>query len=185
MSPKRIKDDDDERRCIGKTPQGEQCHYIAEPGSERCRACGGQKPDDRNDHNDYLAEQFRRRLRIASSDRNPVQLLEDNLMDINAMIAAHRNKMMDESSFLANSSAITDLVMKAEKLTNTLHRLSLTNSMLLARPALVRWAQQIVMAVTDVVRDKYDGWEDDALVMSNAIADITAGTENKEGEKPE
>ena len=183
MPAQRVKDPDDDRRCIGQDAKGEQCWYITEDGHDRCCVCGP-RPDDRDDHADYLAEQFKRRMRIECDDDDPVKLLRDNLMDINAMIASHRNKITDESSLLSNSGALTDLIMKAEKVTVTLHRLSITSGLLLARPALIRWGQSIVEAVTVVIRDKYTGWEDDLIDLSDTIANIIVSTKNEEGEKP-
>lgn len=183
MPLKRVKDPDDARRCIGRGAQGEQCWNIAEEDDERCCACGGKRPDSREEHQDYLSEQYKRRIRIESND-DPVKVLKDNLMDLNAMIACHRNKIKNDGSLDSNSSALIDLVMKTEKLTNTLHRLSITSGLLLARPALVRWAQSILHAVSDVIQDKYDGWEDDLVELSNIIAGITVQAKNEEGETP-
>jgi hypothetical protein len=184
MSFERVTDLDDERRCKGILPNGEQCRNVSVEGSERCVAHGGPKDDPRDDMQDYLTEQFRRRISIDCPEGQEVKLLRDNLIDLNAIIAAHRNKMEDEASMLANYGKMTDLMMQAERLTNTLHRLSVTSGLLLARPALIRWGQSIVNAVSDVIQDKYEGWEDDLIDLSDRIAGIIIETKNEEGEKP-
>jgi len=182
--PLKRTDLDSEDRCIGISNSGAQCENIAEEGNERCLACGGPSPDARNDVQDYLTEQFKRRIHIDSEDVDAVKLLRDNLMDINAVAAVLRNKMTDEGSTLANYSKMTDLMMQAEKITNTLHRLSVNSGLLLARPALVRWTLAIRDAVGEVIEDKYEGWEDDLILLSDRVAAIVVETKNQEGEKP-
>lgn len=186
MPVPRVTDHDDPRRCIGTNSiTGEQCRNQAtEEGGKRCNQCAGKSPDSRKEMQDYLTEQFRRRMKIECDEGDEIKLLRSNLMDINAMIAAYRNKIKDDSSFAANSGAIADLAMKAEKLTATLHRLELQNDYLVARPALVRFGQNIVEIIGSIIEDKYDNWEDDLHTIATQIGNSIIAAKNEEGEKP-
>lgn len=181
---KRVRDPDDPRRCEGQSTLGEQCWNESEEDSNKCFVCASKAPDERDDFRDFLTENYKRRIRIECPDGEEVKLLRDNVMDLNAMLAYYRNQVKDKATLDSNAAAIIDLVKVIEKTTGTLHRLSVTSGLLLARPALIRWGQSIVNAVSDVIQDKYDGWEDDLIDLSDRIAKIIAETRNEEGEKP-
>ena len=96
------------------------------------------------------------------------------------MLAAHANNVKDEASMAANAGAIIDLTMKAEKVTVSLNRLAISSGLLLAKPALITWGQQIVHAVADMVEGKYDDWEDDLVTLSDRVAEIIVSARNIE-----
>jgi hypothetical protein len=133
--------------------------------------------------NTYLSEQFQRRVKITGGEIDEIKVLRENLMLLNATIAARTALMKDESSMLAHSGTVTDLIVKAEKVTASLHRLATSSGLLLAKPALVTWGQQIVQAVAEMVEGKYDGWEDDLHGLSDTVAGIIVKANNSEPEK--
>ena len=81
---------------------------------------------------------------------------------------------------LAHAGPIADLIMKAEKVTASLHRLSTASNLLLAKPALIVWGQQIVQALAALIEDKYEGWENDLHDFSETVGTIIATAGNKE-----
>lgn len=180
---RRVSDPDDPKRCRATAADGGQCWNESGEGSDYCRAHGGDGSKARSEMNTYLAEQFTRRIKIEGGEIDEIKLLRENLMNLNAVIAARTKLMTDESSMLAHSGPVTDLVMKAEKVTASLHRLATSSGLLLAKPALITWGQQIVQAVAAMVEDKYDGWEDDLHDLSETVANIIVQANNSEEEK--
>ncbi len=179
---KRVTDPDAPNRCRSTASDGGQCLNKSVEGSKFCSAHGGRVKTDK-EMTDYLTEQFERRLKIDADADSEVKLLRENLMRLNMMLAARTNLIQDEASMLAHSGAIGDLMMKAEKVTVSLNRLAISSGLLLAKPALISWGQQIVAAVADMVEDKYDEWEDDLKDLSETVAGIIVQARNAEEEK--
>lgn len=177
---RRVKDEDDPNRCRGTAPSG-QCWNESTEGSEYCAAHGG-RSQEHEERLDYLTQQFERRLKLDGDAVDEVKLLKENLLRINMMLAAHANNITDKDSMISNAGAIIDLTMKAEKVTVSLNRLAISSGLLLARPALITWGQQIAHAVAEMVEDKYVGWEDDLHALSDRIAEIIVLAKNVEEE---
>jgi hypothetical protein len=176
---RRVTDPDDPRRCRATSADGGQCWNAAVDDQERCEAHGARN-QTRNERSDYLVQQFESRVKLEAGAADEVKILKENLMRINAMIAAHANLVKDEASMLANAGAIADLTMKAEKVTVSLNKLSIASNLLLAKPALITWGQRIVHAVAKLVEEKYEGWEEDLMELSNTVATIIVEAENTE-----
>lgn len=178
-------DIDDPNRCTGATKFG-QCHYLVEDeGHDRCRKCRKAPYDPREEASDFLTKEYLRRVRLQCNPGEEVEQLRENLMTINAMMAARRNQIKTFDDLLIHSGPLADLAAKAEKLTNTLARLSFQNDFLIAKPALIRWTQDIVTAISDTFRGKYEGWENDVAALSDELFDLVKKCENKPGEKPD
>ncbi len=180
---RRVKDPDDPDRCRATAACGGQCWNESCEKSDYCPVHGGASNAAREEMNTYLAEQFARRITIEGGELDEIKILKENLMVLNATIAARTKLMTDEASMITNSGPVTDLIMKAEKVTASLHRLATASGLLLAKPALVIWGHEIVQAVSSMVEDKYDGWEDDLHELSDAIASIIIKADNTEEEK--
>ncbi len=180
---RRVKDPDAPNRCRATAADRGQCWNESCDGSDYCRAHGGAGNKALEQMNTYLAEQFARRIKVEGGEIDEIKVLKENLMVLNGTIAARTKLMTDESSMLAHSGPVTDLIMKAEKVTASLHRLATASGFLLAKPALITWGQEIVQAVAAMVEDKYDGWEDDLVDLSHAVASIIIQADNKEPEK--
>lgn len=178
---RRVKDEDDPNRCRGTAPSG-QCWNESTEGSEYCAAHGGRSQEN-EERLDYLTQQFERRLKLDGGAVDEVKLLKENLLRINMMLAAHANKIHDEASMISNAGTIIDLTMKAEKVTVSLNRLAISSGLLLAKPALITWGQQIAHAVSEMVKDKYVGWEDDLYALTDKIAEIIVSAKNIEEEQ--
>lgn len=178
---RRVKDEDDLNRCRGTAPSG-QCWNESIEGSEYCAAHGGRSQEN-EERLDYLTQQFERRLKLDADEIDEVKLLKENLLRINMMIASHANNIKDEATMVANAGKIIDLTMKAEKVTVSLNRLAISSGLLLAKPALVTWGQQIAHAVAEMVTDKYAGWEDDLYTLTDRIAEIIVSAKNIEEEQ--
>ena len=180
---RRVKDQDDPRRCRATAADGGQCwNETIHEDSQRCAAHGGRDNSDA-EIKDYLTEQFERRVKLNYGEVDEIKLLKENLMRLNSMIAVHANNVTDEASMLANSMKIIELTVTAERLTTSLKRLEQSSNTLLAKPALMAWGQLIVQAVDEMVRDKYEGWEEDLIDLSMKVADIIVQARNVEKAK--
>lgn len=175
-------DPDSPNRCRGTATSGGQCKNEALEGQNFCANHGGRYQTKR-EMQDYLTEQFERRLKVEADAIDEIKLLRENLMTLNAVIAARRNLMKDESSMLANAGAIFELVIKAEKITVSLHKLAVESGELLAKKALFTWSHEIVKAIGDIIQNKYVGWEDDLFELSNRITTITINAQNIGGKE--
>lgn len=180
---RRVNDPDDMSRCRATASGGGQCWNESTEEGDYCTAHGGKNNKDRDEMTHYLAEQFTNRLKINGGEIDEIKLLKENLMNLNAVIAAKTALMSDEASMLAHGGSVIDLIMKAEKVTASLHRLSLASGLLLAKPALVSWGIQVIQAVAHLVEDKYDGWEDDLDAFSHTLEKIIVAAKNEEIEK--
>lgn len=179
---RRVTDPDDPKRCRSPAADGGQCWNEMVGGSTYCPAHGGRENRDQ-EMNNYLSEQFARRLKIEGGPVDEVKILREHLMILNATIATITSRMVDEASVDANSGAVMDLIMKAEKVTASLNRLAISSGLFLGKPALETWGQKIVLAMHRMVEDKYDGWEDDLTDFSNEVATIIIEAKNDEDDK--
>jgi hypothetical protein len=175
----RITHSDDEKRCRGVNAEGGQCRLQALEGQERCEFHGG-KHNVLKHMNDYLTEQFANRVKLEIDGVSEVELLRENLLSLNQMIAARRALITDEGSLLSNTDGLTKLITAAEKVTISLNRLAIASGLLLAKPALITWGQQIVQAVAELVEDKYEGWEDDLVEFADTVGKIIVQAKNTE-----
>ena len=181
---KRVKDPDDPDRCRSVAACGGQCWNRAAETSDFCPVHGGAIRDGAyTEMSNYLTDQFINRMKIECGEVDEIKLLKENLMNLNAVIAAKTALMKDESSMLTHAGPVTDLIMKAEKVTASLHRLGTASGLLLAKPALISWGQQIIQAISEMIEDKYDGWEDDLHDFSDKVASIIIVTKNDEESK--
>ncbi len=179
---KRVTDQDDPRRCEATDAAGGQCWNESVEESKYCRAHGGGS-FDRKDAEAYLTERFQRRIQIDTQGADEVKLLRENLIHLNAMIAARTCLVNDDVTMLVQAGPIADLIMKAEKVTVSLNRLAISSGLLLAKPALITWGQQIIQAVSAMVEEKYEGWEDDLQDFATEIANIVVLAKNAEETK--
>ena len=179
---KRVTDPDDPQRCRSVAADGGQCQNYSTEDYDYCEMHGGATRGN-PEKMAYLSEQFANRMKISAGELDEIKLLRENLINLNAVIAAHVNLIKDQSSLLTHADPVARLMMQAEKVTVSLHRLSTSSSFLLAKPALVTWGQEIMSAVAETIEDKYEGWEDDLHDLAGVIGDIIVNIENKENDK--
>lgn len=181
--PERV-DADDPNRCAGLVAPGSQCRNLAEDGSRYCVKCAPAKtakPDAVK--NTWLKEQFQKRVRIDIDPGQEIKLLRENLASINALIAARQALVIDESSLLAQSGPMAQLLSAAEKITHSLVKLEQEADLLLGKPALIKWGTRIVHAVSSRIEGKFEGWENMLVELADDIGDIIVEATNKEDDE--
>ena len=179
--PERV-DADDPDRCLGMVAPGSQCRNLAADKSQYCVKCNPSLKDNRPDvvKKHWLREQFEKRVRIDIDPGDEIKLLRENLSSINALIAAQQGLVIDEGSLLVRSGPIAQLLSTAEKITHSLVKLEREADLLLGKPAVIRWGQQIVQAVSSRIEGKFEGWENMLIELANDIGDIIVEVTNKE-----
>jgi hypothetical protein len=174
-------DPDDPRRCRGLVGAADQCRYAAQDGSDFCakHACrAGTSPEATKAT--WLREQFEQRVQLDIAPGEEIKLLRENLASINALIAARQAMVTDPGTLLTHSGAISALLATAEKITHSLVKLEREADLLLGKPALIRWGQAIVHAVSSRIEGRFEGWEDVLLSLSEEVGDIIVAASNSE-----
>ncbi len=169
-------------RCQGVGRHGGQCWNARKPNSPYCEVCSAGAHDQEAVKKQWLLEQFEKRTKIHCQAGEEILLLRENLGAINALIAARLALVVDPGSVIANSGPLSQLLQTADKITTSLNKLQRESDQLLAKEALIRWGQMIAMAVSDKIRDKFDGWEDTVLELSDEIGKLIASASNKESD---
>lgn len=179
--PTTIKSPDSPDRCQGVGRHGGQCWNQRQDGSAYCEHCAANRVKDREGvKKQWLVEQFEKRVKMHCEAGEEVQLLRENLGQINALIAARLALVVDPGSLIANSGALAQLLTTADKITTSLVKLEQASDELLGKEALIKWGQQIAIAIRDRIEGKFEGWEDTVLELSDDIARAIADATNKE-----
>lgn len=174
-------DPDDPRRCRGMAGRADQCRYAALDGSDFCakHACrAAATPEDEKDT--WLREQFEQRVRLDIDPGEEIKLLRENLALINALIAGRQAMVTDTAGLLTHSGALSELLAKAEKITHSLVKLEREADLLLGKPALIKWGQAIVQAVSSRIENRFDGWEDVLVSLAEDVGNIIVAASNSE-----
>jgi hypothetical protein len=159
----------------------DQCPNRAVDGSDFCTKCApraGTTPEE--DKATWLREQFERRVQLDIAPGEEIKLLRENLASINALIAARQAMVTDQGTLLTHSGAISSLLATAEKITHSLIKLEREADLLLGKPALIRWGQSMVQAVSRHIEGRFDGWEDVLLSLADEVGNIIVEASNSE-----
>lgn len=178
---KTIKSPDSPDRCQGVGRHGGQCWNEKQEGTSYCEICAPAfNRDAEGVKKQWLLEQFEKRTRMGCRPGEQIHMLRENLGQINALIAARMAMVVDPGSTLANSPGLQQLLQTAGKLAISLDKLERDADEVLAKEALIKWGQQIAMTIRDKIKDKFDGWEDTVLELSDEIGNIIAEASNKD-----
>ena len=180
---KTVKTPDSPARCQGVGRHGGQCWNERQEGNPYCEVCAPAfNADAEGVKKQWLLEQFEKRTRIGCQAGEQIHMLRENLGQLNALIAARMAMVVDPGSLVANSSGLQQLLQTSGKLAVSLDKLERDADEVLAKEALIKWGQQIAMAIRDKVEDKFDGWEDTVLELSDEIGRIITEASNKDKE---
>lgn len=180
----RVTDLDDSERCEGTGHHGGQCLNRAMPGSRYCKVCIVRRTSPmKSDATDYLIEKFERRVKVQCDPGEEIKLLRENLMAINAIIAARRSLIVDDASLTTHASPLVTHLAGAEKITASLIKLERESDQLLSKEAVIKLCGQICQAIVNNINGKFEGWENTIVDLSNDIGKLVQEATNKsEGE---
>lgn len=147
---RRVTDPADPRRCRGKAPDG-QCWNRAEIGQDYCRAHGGRSTEEAEDMRGFLLAKAEDRVRLAELDgMEPIRELHDVMKMTHMLIERRWNAAMkSEADMIAASPGLNQLYLTMERLVASSHRIEQNLGALLARNAVFRLAQTIILIISD------------------------------------
>lgn len=170
---------EDPNRCQGVIGKGGQCDYRAEPESKYCIRHGGNKAGfakDRQRLHDYRLQKWQERLNeFAASE--VVTSLRGEVGVLRIMLEETLNMCQSPQDLHLYSSRIQDLVMKIDKVVNSIAKLDARAGNLLDKSGCLILAGQIVEIIGKYVKD---GKQIDAI--SEELIDLVARLAGKEPE---
>lgn len=155
---KKVTDPADPHRCQAMAGAQGQCMNMAvqaEDGDygEFCMAHGGNRYiNKKNDDaiRNYRLDKFKSRLnRHASSDG--LKSLRDEIAILRMIMEERLNSCRDATDLVLNSGAISDLVIKIDKVVSSCHKLEGSMGQLLDKSAILQFASEIIDIVGDEV----------------------------------
>jgi len=144
----------DARRCKANG-QHSQCPYLANEGSIYCdrHASNQEKAAIVLDgQRNYNLTKWRARVNELA-DNTKVKSLREEVGIIRIMIENILNRCQDEYDLAMNTGKLSDLLMKAEKLVSSCHRLEAANGQLLDKSMALNFAAGIVDIIATEIGD--------------------------------
>lgn len=154
----RVTDPADPNRCKGSGREG-QCMNHAEPGDEYCRKCGGTDLAEVENVRQYHLTDARLRQRLdKKAGHDQIKSLTEEIGLTRLLIEELMNSCKTDTQRLANVSTYNTLTMNLERLIKTSHTMEQSLNLLLAKPALVAFAQEMIRIIADELRgtDQYE-----------------------------
>jgi hypothetical protein len=152
---KRITDERDPNRCQGAAAGG-QCLFVAEPGSQYCMIHGGLgavRAAERNALRNYQLTVFGTRAGELRGSR-AIKDLRDEIAILRMTLEAKINRFENEGEMILQSGALSELVLKIEKLVTACHKLEKDMGVTIDKSQVIAMAEQIVGVISKHVTDK-------------------------------
>jgi hypothetical protein len=163
----RITDERDPHRCQAMAGQA-QCRNVAEPNSTYCLPhsgnVGGVQQKQKELRN-YLLTKFHTRSGQLRSNAG-IKDLRDEVAILRMMLEGKLNSFQNESEMLLQAGAISELVLKIEKLVTSCHKLEKDMGVTVEKVQLINLAEQIVGIINRNVEDK--------AIVENIVNEIQA-----------
>ena len=149
---KRISCPQDPNRCQQVTAFG-QCTNLKIPGQDFCKVHGCQTRSIELEQNrNYLLTKWQARLEQKTLSPN-IKSLRDEIGILRMMLEEQLNRCNDPLDLVLQSAAISDLVLKIEKLVTSCHRLENAMGQLLDKAALLQFASEIITILQAHITD--------------------------------
>lgn len=163
---KRVTDERDPNRCQGASPQLGQCLNVAEPGSQYCMVHGGLGAVRRaaNDAlRNYRLTLFNTRAGELRGSAD-IKGLRDEIAILRMTLEAKINQCESEHEMILQSGALSELILKIEKLVTSCHKLEKDMGVTIEKNQVINMAESIVAVVNKHVTDK--------VVMAKIVEEI-------------
>jgi hypothetical protein len=182
---KRVTDEADPNRCQGMTAHG-QCLIIAVPGGKYCKMHGGQESNQlaQKSIRNYRLLKFQARVNDFADNEQAKSLREEigilrMVLEETLLRCEDENPEKARLNLLIESSKITDMVSRIDKLVSSCHRLELATGGLLDKSAAIQLGAQIVSVISHHIDD-----ENIIDAISAEIMTAIQGARINEAEKP-
>jgi len=153
----KIKDESDPNRCQAVHSHG-QCRNVAVEGSTFCAAHGGNKAvqdAEREALKNYKISKFQARIEEKKATPD-LKNLRDEIALLRMLIEERLNICMSGTDLVLHSSAISDLIMKVEKVVSSCHKLEKNMGMVVDKQAILNFAGRVVQIITLELDDQPD-----------------------------
>lgn len=171
---------DDPNRCSGITPAG-QCTARSLPGTDKCKAHGGERASKQHQRRNYLIEEARASHRIAElSAHDAIYSLREEIA-ITRLLVEKQLKTLDADSTLA-APALISLFTILEKLVKTSSAVEVKLGNMLSKDTLVRVAQTIIEIINDELRD-LDNYEERVDKITQRIVTEVSASKDTDPEQ--
>ena len=150
----RIKNDDDPRRCQHMMRTG-QCINISTEGSNFCLVHGGNKAVEAAEAKklrNYRIQRYNIRLGELRSS-NHIKDLRDEVAILRILLEEKMNLITNSNQLALQTGAISDLVVKIEKVVTSCQRLEEKTGIMLDKNRVVQMAEQIIAIITKHIED--------------------------------
>jgi len=151
--------EEDPERCQGRCANG-QCPNKGLRKSDGtvypfCKVHGGyssEASENKENYRNYQLTKFQARLqRHATSPQ--IKNLRDEVGILRMMLEEKLNHCSDANDLIMQSGAISDLVLKIEKLVGSCHKLEGSMNQLLDKQAILQFASEVITEISTEIRD--------------------------------
>jgi hypothetical protein len=140
---------------------GGQCIWKACEGSKYCEAHGGNKAIEAKEKESMRNYQLTKwQARIDQKKSTPdLKNLRDEIAILRMMLEERLNACSSGTDLMLHSSAISDLIMKVEKVVASCHKLDRSRGLMIDKQAILNFAGRVIQIITlelDGQPDKID-----------------------------
>lgn len=142
-------------RCQSNRGSQGQCWNMKQGVSQYCPAHGGNRANDtaaKKDLELYRINSYLQRTKEIETNPSLMSLNREVAL-MKAIIDEKMNLIRDQNSFLQYHGGLTDLIMKAEKLVTSCHRLNERLGNMLSTQQALQFAAEILEIIADEVKD--------------------------------
>ncbi|MHA2063706.1 MAG: hypothetical protein ACXABY_04905 [Candidatus Thorarchaeota archaeon] len=165
-SPVERCDEDDPHRCQNTGKQG-QCRNLCVDSGNRCMVHGGNKQlqsQELKSLNNFRLGKWQAHIERHAGDSD-IKSLRNEIGILRVMIEERLMKCKDATDLIMQSTAISDLVMKVDRVVTSCHKLEGSMGQLLDKSALLQFASQII----DVISVELEGDDEKLETIANGI----------------
>lgn len=149
---KKIAYPEDPNRCQQVTVIG-QCTNLKIPGENFCKVHGCQTNSiERAECRNYRLERWQHRVQSKATSPN-IKSLRDEIGILRMTLEEQLNRCIDPLDLVLHAAAISDLVLKIEKLVSSCHRLENSMGLLLDKSALLQFASEVISIIQTEISD--------------------------------
>lgn len=153
----KIDSEDQADRCQAVSSHG-QCRNVAAEGSTFCLAHGGNRAGqeaDKNSLRNYALTKWQARLEQKKASPE-IKGLRDEIGILRILLEDRLNQCISATDLMLHTSALSDLIMKIEKVVGSCHKLERNMGTVVDKQAILNFAGRIVQIVTMVLEDDPD-----------------------------
>ena len=151
-----VLDDADPTRCQFVDHKFGQCKYVSTEHSDYCIRHGGGMVEDRvktETTNRYKSELYQTKLDNHNNHANQ-KSLKDEISLLRLFIEERFSSITNYSQLAVETGPISELIMKVDKVVNSMHKLEKSMGEHLSKTQLTTFAETIIKIISDVLDDQ-------------------------------